>query len=254
MSHEQSSSLVEWSNLFDEFAAFGERVYAQHRDVIGRSDDPKMIGTIIFHRVWGHFRSFAVLWKERLSLDADVVLRNCCEAAICLANLQTRPEGFMADLRSDAASTLSGQIGVWRKVPGTEELVQRASTQMLELFGAKGVDGKKHTKLQLELLAADAGVSPLYHYYRTASGAGAHITGLSLLFHMAEGSDAGTEVLRERREKAREQSLAHMCVVMGVASLAFCLLVEAPEAEEARHLATKGHGIGVRFQAKDGLD
>lgn len=240
-------SLAEWTSLLDQFGSLGSEIHSKTSEMQGQSDDPVVVATILFNRAWGHFRSFGLLWRNRLSLDADIVLRNCCETTICLANLQKRPSEFVADLRSDAADTLKRQIAMWKKVSGSEDLVRDAERHLTEIFGGTDAGMRKHQRLQLATLATQGDIDILYRFYQSTSGMTSHITGLSLLFHVAEdGSEAALALHNQRREKQRAQSVMSMCVVMGVAMCAYCRLLSLPELAEAERLSLIGHAIGKR--------
>ncbi len=245
-------SLSEWTELLDQFGELGAEIHGHTKDMQGESDDPAIVGAILFNRAWGHFRSFSLLWRNRLSLDADVVLRNCCEAAICLANLEKRPADFIADLRSDAAHTLERQIAMWKTIKGTDDLVRNAERHLTEIFGAGQPNSKKFNRLDLSSLAKQADADILYRFYQSTSGMTAHITGLSLLFHVAEdGSAEALALHNQRREKQRAQSVMSMCIVGGVAMHASCRLLSLSEIGEAERLALIGQAIGRRDIEED---
>jgi hypothetical protein len=134
---------------------------------------------MLYRRLWSNHRGFALLWNKGLQLEADIILRSGLEVAICLAANFRKPELFGSLLRSDAASTLQGQIKIHR-ADGDTEMVKDSEALLRRM--QSGFDpGARPAKLDWKSLAGHGDVPRLYDWHKTLSGVSSHVTGLSVL-------------------------------------------------------------------------
>lgn len=204
---QERQALIQWSGLTNEVQELCVDLNDRTSSWQGLSSDPAGFSLILFKRAYGHIRAFSLLYNNKLYLDADACARNAVEAAICLANLAVRPDGFIADLRSDAAYTAKGQIPYWAL--GDPEFAEQATDDMTRIFGDRRSDGAKHQKLSMSVLADGAGLAHLYTWYRHFSGIRVHVTGLSILANIvAVGDDEHETSVDSFRRLSRVQGLA----------------------------------------------
>lgn len=225
MRDQPSDSLSGWVQIYADLGALCARMWEHSTTLSGLSNDPKMVSIQIFKRVYGHARAFSLLWNNRLNLDADIVLRSALEAAICLANLEARRSEFVADLRSDAASTTKGQIPFWFERDA--RAAADARSQSDELFGRRGASGQQHARLDWKSLATGAGLPDLYAFYRHLSGTRAHITGLSMISDtVVVGVDGYEEQVLSLQRLQRENALRMMCGALQISCNRHAVLID----------------------------
>ncbi|RAK64966.1 DUF5677 domain-containing protein [Phenylobacterium kunshanense] len=209
--------LIEWSGLTNEVQLLCVDLNDRTSSWQGMSTDPAAFSLILFKRAYGHVRAFSLLYNEKLYLDADACGRNAVEVAICLANLAARPGGFIADLRSDAASTAKGQMPNWGL--DDPEFADQATGDLTRIFGDRRSDGSRHQKLNMSALADGAGLSHLYRWYRHFSGMRVHVTGLSILSNIVAVGDDDHET---SVDAFRRLSRIHGLAAVGGASAISC--------------------------------
>ena len=165
--------------IFDEVSALGQKLWDRSKQVDGLTTDPKMLSVMLYRRLWSNHRGYIVLYKERLNLESDIILRSGLEAGICIAaNFRLR-EHFVALMRADAAFTVAGQIKLHR-ADGDADMVREGEANLRML--TQGLpNGMKPAKLDWATLASHGGVDRLYGFYRMLSGISSHVTGVSLL-------------------------------------------------------------------------
>ncbi len=128
--------------------------------------------------------------------DAEAVQRSAIEATLCLAKLRDQPEAFLMMLRSDAASTIQGQLSIWGSVDPS--LADEARSESKVIFGDRAPDGAKHQRFDWQALATDASLAHLYRHYKHLSANSVHVTGLSFTW---DGADLfGRKGLLETRK------------------------------------------------------
>lgn len=209
--------LIEWSGLTNEAQQLCVDLNDRTSLWQGMSNTPAAFSLILFKRAYGHVRAFSLLYNDKFYLDADACARNAVEVAICLANLAVRPDGFIADLRSDAAATARGQIPQWAL--DDPKFADEATGDIARIFGDKRSDGLKHQKLSMSALADGAGLAHLYTWYRHFSGIRVHVTGLSVLANIVAVGDVDHEASVDAfRRLGRIQGLA----AVGGASVISC--------------------------------
>ena len=209
--------LTEWSGLTNEVQRLCVDLDDRTSCWQGLSSDPAGFSLILFKRAYGHVRAFSLLYNSKLYLDADACARNAVESAICLANLAARPDGFIADLRSDAACTAKGQLPHWAL--DDPEFAEEATGDMRRIFGDRRSDGAKHQKLSMSVLAGGAGLTHLYTWYRHFSGIRVHVTGLSILANIVAVGDEDHEA---SVDAFRRLSRVHSLAAVGGASAISC--------------------------------
>jgi hypothetical protein len=211
----------EWGKLLNELGALADRIGARSLMTIGKAGDPRMVSIRLFKRSKDHRNAFALLWNARLLSDSEIILRSAIETAICLANLQVRPEGFLSDLRSDAARTIQGQSDIWGSIDS--DLGRQAKNTARNLFGQFRDDGKKHEFFSWKKLAEDAGVPDLYDWHKSLSGTSAHVTGLSINNDVQPvESESGQAMSEELQSLRRGMALRRSCGVAQISYRAHC--------------------------------
>lgn len=180
--------------IFDDISRLGRALWANSRDVVGLNTDPKMYSVMLFKRLWSNHRGYTVLWNNALNLESDIILRSGIEAAICIAaNFKLRTD-FIDLMHRDAASTLQGQIKLFRD-EGDSEMVRKAEAELRNLQ-ARLSAGTKAVKLNWKSLAEQGGVHELYSWHRMLSGVSSHVTGQSILRGVVGASDDGARELQ----------------------------------------------------------
>ena len=204
--------------LFNALGSAGSDMWRTARQLRGLNTDPKMVSATLYLRLWNNYRGFGLLWAERLSMEADMLLRSAIETAICLAALKSSSADFVDLLRSDAAVTMLSQVNLLRGA-GDAELADRGEAEFLKLFGQRRPNGQRHRKLDWQELANTAGVPWLYNEHRSLSGIASHVTGLSLILDVAyaDEPDDGPK-RRQQRGVMQELRLHKMCMVMALGS------------------------------------
>jgi hypothetical protein len=188
------------TQLVGAFNALGdltEAIWKSSTAKVGLTTDPRMVSIQLFRRASGHTRAFSLLWGHELIDDSAMMARAMAEVAICVANLKARPLEFVAELKSDAARTVSGQIPIWYQ---DEAERQKAQAEMRTTFGAYGNNGGRHQSFDWKTLAAQADVTELYDWHKHLSGTAVHVTGLSLMNspEFAEDDEGHHRWLRQR--------------------------------------------------------
>lgn len=182
--------------IYDEISRLALRLWDLSKDMSGWNTDPKMFSIMLYKRLWSNHRGFTVLWNERLSLEADIVLRAGIEAAICIAANHRMGKDFIQLLRQDAAHTVQGQVKLFRN-SGDLELV-RDGEEMLRSLQSHFEPGAKAERLDWKALAVLGQVPQLYEFHRMLSGVSAHVTGLSLLRSVAGEGDEELQRLTQK--------------------------------------------------------
>jgi hypothetical protein len=177
------TSLEHWIMTTNELHKIGADLWERTTQLEGWVNDPRMVSARLFNRGWSNARSFNLLWSNNFTTDAEIILRAAFEVAICLANLKVRPAEFVADLTSDTAATLAGQIPLWAKADAE---LGEAAKESASIFGERRSDGSGHAMFRWKTLATDAGKPHLYEAHKHLSGNAAHVTGLSLLTSIAD--------------------------------------------------------------------
>jgi hypothetical protein len=181
--NEENIAIKTWSPILDDIGKLIEQGWTRSLDEVGSSDDPRMVSAQLFKRLKDHRDAFVVLLDARLYRDSEIIVRSAIEAAICLLNLNKRGKEFIADLRSDAANTLKGQIPIW--FDGDPALGQASASGLESTFGAKRPDGSKHDRFRFDGLADQAAAPELYRWYKHLSGTSVHVTGISVFMDTA---------------------------------------------------------------------
>ncbi len=193
------------SELVDRSGSLCALAVARTRGFEALSSDRRVPAIWLIHRLRGHRDAFAILINAAFVRDAEAVQRSAIEAVLCLAKLRDEPEIFLRMLRSDAASTLQGQLPIWAAVD--PDLADEARTEGNQIFGATAPDGGKHKRLDWKSLADDSSLPQLYRHYRHLSANSVHVTGLSFTW---DGADLfGPKALVETR---KTHALAMMAV------------------------------------------
>lgn len=241
-------SQVELSNdelqLFDDISALVEVLWGKTVAARFRNDDPKSFSSVLFKRLRSNHRGFAVLWKHRLALESDIILRSGIEASICLAANHTMQERFVRLLKQDAVATIQGQIKV-QSGPLGGGFVIDAEAMLLNLQ-AELQAGEKGAKLNWQTLATEADVPQLYSWHRMLSGLSSHITGVSLL----TGFDLpGSTELADLQRKMHFNMMAG-ATLMGTMRHA-AMLDALPEAEAALLLFDRMSEVSMLWYGED---
>ncbi len=181
------------------------------------SQDPRVTAIWLMARLRDHLQAFALLINAGLVRDAEAVQRSAIEAAICLETLRTKPDEFQQLLRRDAASTLDGQIPIWRSID--PDLASEVTDQKAELFGPPPF-GRKDRRLSFPELAEAASLQHLYRWYKHLSGNSVHVTGLSLVF-----DGASLFGLAKVKAERRRDAIAHLVVTAAVGLGAFAAIL-----------------------------
>lgn len=172
--------------LFDDVSSLAGALWAKSLEITGRFTDPKMISIMLFKRLWSNHRGYALLWKNRLQLESDIVLRSAIEASICLAANAVLKDQFAVLLHRDAAQTILGQIKLHR-ANGDLETVRDAEAVLRDLKEHLPDDAKP-VGLNWQSLSKEGGVPHLYAWYRMLSGTSSHVTGASILTSVSDVS------------------------------------------------------------------
>jgi hypothetical protein len=202
----------------------GVKLWDQTCQLEGRINDPRMVSARLYGRGWSHARGFNLLWSSNLTTEAEIILRSGVEVAICLANLKARPAEFVADLTSDTAATLAGQIPLWAKA---DQALGVEAKEGASIFGARRSDGSKHGKFDWKTLATDAGRPELYDCHKHLSGNAAHVTGLSLLTSIADVHNDDPVRRRQDLEDRRGHALGMASDALGTAIEAHATIIGA---------------------------
>jgi hypothetical protein len=161
----------------DRAGALADELGHRSEKVVDWNTSPKMHSVMLFRRLRTNLRAYVILWRARMFLEADIVLRCMVEATICLAANAVMGDEFVALVRNDAAATLVGAINVWRE-EGYAELVRGGEGNLRNVFG-EGT-AVRHARLDWQTLAERAGQKRLYSLHRMLSATSGHVTGLSL--------------------------------------------------------------------------
>jgi hypothetical protein len=193
--------------LFGDISRLAAALWADSLRVQGLNTDPKMFSIMLFKRLWSNHRGFTLLWNNRLTVEADIVLRSGVEAAICIAaNYRLRDE-FVQLVRQDAAATLRGQIKLHREEG--EMRMANNGEEVLRIILRTLPAGTKAQRLSWQMLAEAGGVPQLYSFHRMLSGVSSHVTGLSLLRGVTgEGLERYEEELRAHTQKMHPMMMA----------------------------------------------
>ncbi|MES3027659.1 MAG: DUF5677 domain-containing protein [Pseudomonadota bacterium] len=165
--------------LFNETNRLGAVLWAKTLGTEGLNNDPKMVSCVLYKRLWGHHRGYALLYNGGLVVESDTLLRSSIEAAICLcANFHT-DGGLWIQLKQDALHTVTAQIKQAREIDDKE--LERDGEKARRWLAAQMEPGLGARKLEMKDLADDGGVPMLYQFYRGLSGTSSHVTGLSIM-------------------------------------------------------------------------
>lgn len=194
--------------LFDEISGLGSALWERSKQVTGLNSDPKMFSVMLFNRLWSNHRGFALLHKNGLQLEADIVLRSGLEAGICLAANYHLRDRFVRLMKSDTAYTLQGQIKIHRQ-EGFTELVKTSEAQLRTLM-AQMPDGDKPARLNWKTLADEGKVAQLYTFHRHLSGVSSHVTGMSILKGVVDLGDESPMLQKRLSTLSRKMHLMLM--------------------------------------------
>lgn len=165
--------------FFDKVTRYAATIWNKTAGVEGLSNDPRMFSAMLFKRLWSNHRGYAVLWREGLHLEADIVLRSGIEASICIAACHHLRQRFVQLMHGDTIYTLKGQIKMWRE-EGADDMVRLCEATLRDLQSRFPRDVKADRLLWEDL--ARAGEAPhLYGWHRMLSGISSHVTGISVL-------------------------------------------------------------------------
>lgn len=206
------TSLKHWIMTTNELHGIGARLWERTCELEGRANDPHMVSARLYGRGWTNARGFNLLWSNNFTTEAEIVLRSAFEVAICLANLKARPDEFVADLKSDTAVTVAGQIPLWTKADVALGVAAKEST---DIFGVRRDDGGRHKRFEWELLAIGAGRPDLYDGHKFLSGMAAHVTGLSLMNAMADVHSDDAELRQQTLQDRRRHALGMASDALG---------------------------------------
>lgn len=207
----QSNSLT---SALNELAGISDALWSRSLGLRAKVSDPRVTAVWLLARLRGHIHAFRLLASAKMTRDSEAALRSAIEAALCLETLKRRPSDFMAMLKSDAASTLSGQIPIWASVD--PDLAKDADEQRHDVFGSPP-GGKKHSRFNWHDLADDAALPALYRWYKHLSANSVHVTGLSLVFDGASLFGLSDVIADRRRDAA-----VWMAVTASIGLRAFC--------------------------------
>lgn len=173
--------------FFDKVTNYAGSIWNKTAGVEGLSSDPRMFSSMLFKRLWSNHQGYIVLWKQKLHLEADIILRSGIEAAICLAACYHLKSDFVQLMRGDTIYTLKGQIKMWRE-DGAEGMV-RDSEALLRRMQQGFPDHAKADRLRWDQLAEAGQASHLYGWHRMLSGVSSHVTGISVITGIEDVAD-----------------------------------------------------------------
>jgi hypothetical protein len=201
-----SESTGEELAFYDDVSRLAESLWNKSKGMVGLNTDPRMFSNALFRRLWSNHRGYTLLWKDRFTLESDILLRSALEAAICIAALVQLREEFVLLMRRDAAHTVLGQIKLNRDNGSLEAVAEGEATVRLLQSGLPL--GVKPAKLVWSDLAKAGSASHLYDWHRRLSGLSSHVTGVSIL--TAFGGDGMDEKQAELKGLQRRLHLIQM--------------------------------------------
>lgn len=240
-------------SLFNDVAAFTERVWEETKGIEGTIRDPEIVSAILFRRLRGNYKGYCVLWNNQCYLEAEILLRTAVETAICIAANSKIPKEFPALLHQDAASTVRGQVKHFRE-SGKTGIVSEGEAVLRDM-DPRFLQDKKPKKLDLNALAKMSSQPQLYSYYKMLSGNSSHVTGLSILRDIQE--------MEESNEVDNFTSLSrHMYfnMISGITllgALEHCFFLNNPQVvEQGQQLKERLNLIsaGWRIQSNAGIE
>lgn len=194
---EEQSKLASWDAILDDLGCMVDRIWSECVGREGYTHDPMIVSIQLFRRLKGHRNAFVTLANSDLLLDSEIIVRAALEAAICLVNLEKRRSSFIDDLRSDAATTIKGQLPIWFGSDPEDEAEAKDGLAML--FGKRRKDGASHEQFRMKQMAKDASIPDLYSWYKYLSGTSVHVTGISLFL----------DILPEQAQEMRRMRKVH---------------------------------------------
>ncbi|RRN64293.1 DUF5677 domain-containing protein [Caulobacter sp. 602-1] len=203
-----------------DIAAIGNSLGDASTNIRVTGDDPKFLSLALFWRACNHFQAFTMLWKAKLYIDAEIIVRSSIETAICLANLNARRMDFMNDLIADLSHTMGGQMKMLRR--GQFDFTDEVAAQWAEELASKGA------RMDLETLAKGGHVDNLYAFHRLLSAFAVHITGMSVGRHCPFGDDddGWSKTLEATKEADRRRSVLWMLTAMTATLLAHAEIID----------------------------
>ena len=73
MTLQLSAGEIETANSISEL---GRLLWEETKKVEGLNNDPVMFSAMLFKRLWGNHKGFTPLWRNRLQVEADILLRS----------------------------------------------------------------------------------------------------------------------------------------------------------------------------------
>lgn len=165
--------------LYDDVTALGEELWTISKKIEGLNNDPKMFSILLFRRLRSNHQGYTLLWKNRLDLEADIVLRSAIESSICIAANSKLGSDFVSLMLEDTASTIKGQITVQNSHFGGNSV--KFANDTLKSIAAHITTDTKPKKLNWAELAKHGGVDLLYGFHKMLSAGSSHVTGISIL-------------------------------------------------------------------------
>lgn len=211
--------------LVDDLSQAAVDLWSASKRLEVLNTDPRAVSLMLYSRLWSNHRSFLILWKSEMMLEASIILRSALEASICLAANHVLREDFYKLLLGDLVATLKSQIKRWRE-NGFQDLVVDGEKQLRAL--ANRVIEKPRA-FNWKELADISGQQQLYGYHKQLSMVSSHVTGLSLMRHVGGTDEVDEHFHGQLRELHVPMHIRQMMIALLIGAKFHAAMIETPD-------------------------